>query len=193
MAVQGTDNFLISRSGTNYRVLGSDLLAFIQANLGSSEYNVADITARNALTGITTGDRVYVADASADATVDAGWAIYAWIGSAWLKIAEQEGLDASGLGGADLSYTTSPTQGIVASSTGTDATIPAVDGTNAGLMLPAHKAKVDHLTVTAATDLDAMRTASHAAVTLTGSASTNPVTLSGQALGFSIASLTLAP
>lgn len=193
MAVQGSDNFLISRSGTNYRVLGSDLLAYVQANIGSSEYNVADIAARNALTGISTGDRVYVADASADATVTAGWAIYAWIGSAWLKIAEQEGLDAGGLGGADLSYTASPTQGIVVSSTGTDATIPAADGTNAGLMVPAQVTKVGHLTVTAATNLDTIRTASHAAVTLTGSASTNPLTLAGQALGFSIASLTLAP
>jgi len=193
MALQGSDNLVISRAGTIYRVPASDFLAYIQANIGSSEYNVADIAARNALTGITTGDRVYVADASADATVDSGWAIYAWIGSAWLKVAEQEGLDASGLGGADLSYTASPTQGIVTSSTGTDATIPAADGTNAGLMVPAQVTKVGHLTVTAATNLDTIRTASHAAATTAGTAATNPVTITGQQIGFSIAGLTLAP
>lgn len=38
-------------------------------------------------------------------------------------------------GETDLSYTASPTDGIVVSSTGTDATIPLADGTNAGLIL----------------------------------------------------------
>jgi hypothetical protein len=38
-------------------------------------------------------------------------------------------------GATDLSYTASPTNGIVVSSTGTDATIPLADGTNAGLIL----------------------------------------------------------
>jgi hypothetical protein len=38
-------------------------------------------------------------------------------------------------GATDLSYTASPTNGIVTSSTGTDATIPLADGTNAGLIL----------------------------------------------------------
>jgi len=38
-----------------------------------------------------------------------------------------------GGGATDLGYTPSPTNGIVTSSTGTDATIPLADGTNAGL------------------------------------------------------------
>ena len=192
MALQGSDNFAIQRGGTMYRVLGSDILAYIQANIGTSEYDVANIAARNALVGLTTGDRVFVLDATGDATVSTGWAIYVWRGSAFTKVAEQEGLDVVA-GGADLSYTAAPTQGTVVSSSGADAVIPAVDGTNAGLMLPAHKAKVDHLTVTAATNLDAMRTASHAAATLAGSTNTNPLTLTGQQLGFSISNLTLAP
>lgn len=192
MALQGSDNLAIQRGGTMYRVLGSDILAYIQANIGTSEYDVANIAARNALVGLTTGDRVFVLDATGDATVSTGWAIYVWRGAAFTKVAEQEGLDVVA-GGADLSYTAAPTQGTVVSSSGADAVIPAVDGTNAGLMLPAHKVKVDHLTVTAATDLDAMRTASHAAVTLAGSTNTNPLTLTGQQLGFSISNLTLAP
>lgn len=44
--------------------------------------------------------------------------------------------------GANLAYTASPTNGVVTSDTGTDATIPATDGTNAGLFLPAEKTKL---------------------------------------------------
>ena len=42
----------------------------------------------------------------------------------------------------NLAYTASPTQGTITSDTGTDATIPAADGTNAGLFLPAEKTKL---------------------------------------------------
>ena len=45
-------------------------------------------------------------------------------------------------GATNLSYTASPTQGVVVSDTGNDATIPAADGTNAGLFLPAEKTKL---------------------------------------------------
>lgn len=40
-------------------------------------------------------------------------------------------------GATNLGYTASPTNGIVTSDTGTDATIPLADGTNAGLLKPA--------------------------------------------------------
>lgn len=49
-------------------------------------------------------------------------------------------LTISGGGATNLTYTASPTNGIVVSDTGTDATIPSADGTNAGLLLPAEKA-----------------------------------------------------
>jgi hypothetical protein len=48
----------------------------------------------------------------------------------------------SGGGATNLSYTASPTQGQVNSDTGTDAVIPATDGTNAGLFLPSEKTKL---------------------------------------------------
>lgn len=192
MALQGSDYFIIERGSTVYNVLGSDILSYVQANIGTSEYDVADIAARNALTGLSTGDRVFVVDASADATVTSGWAIYVWRGLAFTKVAEEEGLDVVA-GGADLSYTASATQGVVVSSSGSDATIPAANGTNAGLMVPAQVNKLANVTVTSATDLDAIRTASHAAVTLAGTTNTNPLTLTGQALGFSISQLTAAP
>ena len=194
MALQGSDYMVIERAGAVYHILGSDILGYVQANLGTSQYRVADITARNALTGLSSGDTVMVDDASADATVTSGWALYQWFSAGvWRKIAEEESLDITVGGATNLSYTASSTQGIVVSDTGTDATIPAADGTNAGLMVPAQFNKLGHLTVTAATNLDNIRTASHAAVTLAGSTNTNPLTLSGQVLGFSISQLTAAP
>lgn len=192
MAFQATDQLAIERGGVLYRTLGSEVLAYVQANLGTSQYSVADIAARNALTGITTGDIVYVVDASADATVDVGWAVYMWQGAAWSKISEQEGIDVVA-GGSDLTYTASPSNGVVASSTGTDATIPLGTGTNAGLLAPAQFTKLGNIAVTQAVDLDALETASHAAVTTAGSANTNPIVVSGQALSFSISNLTAAP
>ena len=192
MALQGSDYFIIERGGSVYHTLGSDILAYIQANIGTTQFEVANIATRNALTGLTIGDRVFVIDATGDATVTSGWAIYVWRGAAFTKVAEQEGLDVV-IGGANLSYTPSPTQGIVVSSTGDDAIIPAADGTNAGLMLPGQVTKLSHVTVTQAVDLDAVEAASHAAVTLAGSTNTNPLTRSGQVLGFSISQLTAAP
>ncbi len=192
MPLQGSDYFIIERGGSVYHTLGSDILAYIQANIGSTQFEVPNITARNALTGLTVGDRVFVIDATGDATVTSGWAIYVWRGSAFTKIAEQEGLDVV-VGGANLSYTPSPTQGVVVSSTGDDAIIPAANGTNAGLMVPAQVDKLAHVSVSQPVDLDAMETASHAAVTLAGSTNTNPLTRSGQSLGFSISQLTAAP
>jgi len=49
-----------------------------------------------------------------------------------------------GIGGGttNLTYTASPTNGTVNSDTGTDATIPLADVTNAGLITPAEKAKL---------------------------------------------------
>lgn len=212
MALTGTDYFAISRAGTNYKIQASDILAYMNDNLGTSQYSVADITARNALTGLSAGDRIFVTDASADATVDTGWAIYIFISTGvFTKVAEQESMDVVAGGVTNLTYTAGPTTGIVVSSDGTDATIPAVDGTNAGLALPAHKAKLDFLTVTAAFDADAIRTklnfvtvtqavdldaieaASHAAVTRGGTASTNPIVVTGQVLTFDISGLSTAP
>jgi hypothetical protein len=197
MPMQGSDNFMISRGGNLYKILGSDILVYVQSQMGTSEYRVANIAARNALDAggsMSAGDRVMVDDATGDATVTAGWALYQWLGSGvWRKIAEQESLDITVGGATNLTFTPGATSGTVVSDTGTDAIIPAVDGTNAGLMLPAHKTKVDFITVTAPRDLDALAAASHAAVTLAGSASTNPLTIAGQQLGFSISALTAAP
>lgn len=195
MALQGSDSLMISRGGVLYKTLASDILSYVESQIGTSQYRVADITARNALNGsMSTGDRVMVDDATGDATVATGWALYQWLSSGvWRKIAEQESLDITVGGATNLSYSPGATNGVVTSDTGTDATIPAADGTNAGLLLPVQFTKLGNLTITAPTDLDTIRGASHAAVTLAGSASTNPLTLTGQQVGFSIANLTSAP
>lgn len=54
------------------------------------------------------------------------------------KIKKVNGKELSSTSGGvtNLSYTSSPTNGIVTSDTGTDATIPLADGTNAGLLKP---------------------------------------------------------
>lgn len=176
MALNGSDALPISRAGTNYKILASDILSYVQSNIGTSEYRVADITARNALNAsLSVGDRVMVDDATGDGTVTAGWALYMWLGSnTWRKVAEQESMDSVVSLSTNLAYTAGATQGIVTSDTGTDATIPAVDGTNAGLALPAHKAKLDFLTVTAAFDADATKT-KLALITVTGAVSLDAI------------------
>lgn len=213
MALNGSDNLAISRAGNLYKILGSDILAYVQANIGTSEYSVANIAARNALANLSIGDRVYVTDATGDGTVTAGWAIYLFQSTGvWTKVAESESMDVVAGSITNLSFTAGPASGIVVSSDGADATIPAADATNAGFLLPAGFNKLAFLTVTAATDLDAIRTkaafitvtaatnldtirnASHAAVTTAGSASSNPIVVdANQVVNFSIANLTSAP
>lgn len=50
----------------------------------------------------------------------------------------------SDVDGTDLSYSPSPTNGVVASSTGTDATLPLADTINAGLLSPSEKVKLNN-------------------------------------------------
>jgi len=72
--------------------------------------------------------------------------------------------EGSGVGGStNLAYTASPTGGTVTSDTGTDATIPLADGTNAGLMTPSQKAPLDATsgTNTGDQDLSSYSLASH--------------------------------
>jgi hypothetical protein len=60
----------------------------------------------------------------------------------------------AGRGETNLAYTASPTNGIVTSDTGTGATIPATDETNAGLFLPAEKTKLSGIDLTTKVDLN---------------------------------------
>ena len=169
MALTSGDLFIVERAGVRYQMDADQIKTFVQAN-----YIAADITARDALT-LDTGDEVYVVDASADATVTAGGAKYIWDGAAFIKMAEDESFDVA-ISPTNLAYTPSPTNGLVTSSTGTDATIPVVDATNAGLATPAMLAN------------------SHVAATAAGTPASNPVTVNAtQQVGFAIAPLAALP
>ena len=66
-----------------------------------------------------------------------------------------EWVSGGGGGGAtNLGYTASPTNGIVTSDTGTDATLPLGTGTNAGLLSPAQFTKLSNLSGTNTGDQD---------------------------------------
>lgn len=60
-----------------------------------TNYIVADITERNALilSPSAKGSTAKVRDASADPTVESGWAVYSWDGESWTKTAEGESLE----------------------------------------------------------------------------------------------------
>ena len=77
-----------------YASLGSDgLVPIAQLPTGTKECDVvADITARNALSPFK-GLRVYVVNATGDATVASGGADYIHDGSAWIKTGEAESMD----------------------------------------------------------------------------------------------------
>ncbi len=155
--------------------------------------SVANIAARNALTGLDAGDIIHVLDDG-----DGKWARYqitavtdgAWATSTSVKVGDQ---DWTGTGAVNLGYTAAPTQGTITNTNGTASVIPLATGVNAGLLAPAEKTKLGNIAVTQAVDLDALETASHAAATLAGAATTNPLTLAGQQIGFSIAQLAVAP
>lgn len=86
--------------------------------------------------------RIAAASISALADVDTtgvtSGQVLKWNGSAWVP-----GTDETAAGGAtNLGATASPTGVTVTSDTGTDATLPLADGTNAGLMAPAQHTKL---------------------------------------------------
>jgi hypothetical protein len=92
----------------------------------------------------------------------------------------------SGGGGAtNLAYNASPTNGVITSDTGTDATIPLADGTNAGLLAPAQFTKLSNIAITQPVDLDQLESD-----TATNNAKVSNATHTGDVSGSTI--LTLA-
>jgi len=176
MALQNADLFVVERSGTQFKMTADEIADFVGA---VRDFTAADITARDALTNLAVGDRVFVTDASSEADVDSGWAIYRLASTGpdvFEKIQEQESMDVTVVANVDLAYTPAPGQGTVTNSAGTNAVIPSVDGTNAGLATPS------------------MFTNNHAAASAALTAGTNPVTVDGsQQVGFDIAQLDALP
>lgn len=93
--------YVSSSDGTTARRVPTvpDIEAMIDAAVASGSGGaviVDDIAARNAITA-ENAQTVYVVDASADATVTGGGALYIWRASteAWIKMSEAESLDLS--------------------------------------------------------------------------------------------------
>lgn len=177
MPLSSNDLLIVERGGVQYQMTADDVADFVRA---VREFSAADITARDALTDLVVGDRVFVADASADATVDSGWAIYRVDSTGpnvFFKQAEQEGLDITvSAGDVDLSYTPAANQGTINNTGGNNVVLPVVDGTNAGLATPT------------------MFNNTHGAASSTGTSATNPVGVNGsQQISFSISALSALP
>lgn len=84
---------------------------------------------------------------------------FIYANGAWLDMGVQ-----GGSGATDLGATLSASNVIVTSNTGADATIPAVDGTNAGVMTPTQKTKLDGIATGAtanSTDATLLARANH--------------------------------
>jgi hypothetical protein len=79
--------------------------------------------------------------------------IYRWNETDYVPTSTENGGTGGG-GATNLSYTASPTNGIVTSDTGTDATIPLV-GENAGLLSPSDKTKLDTIQTGAEANVNA--------------------------------------
>lgn len=176
MALINSDLFIVERAGVQYKMTADAIADFVGA---VRDYTTATIATRDALTGLNVGDRVFVTDASSDATVTSGWAVYRVqsVGPiVYAKIQEQESMDLVISASTNLTYSAGAASGTVNSDTGTNAIIPLADGTNAGLMPPA------------------MFTNSHEAATSGLTAGTNPINVSGtQVLTLGITQLTALP
>ena len=107
-------------------------------------HNAPDIAGRDALATAGTVDALDVVHVDDDG--DGKWARYQNLGTAatpvWVKISDEDAL-AAGLGATNLGVTATPTSVTVTNTSGSDAPILPVDATNAGLMIPADKAKLD--------------------------------------------------
>lgn len=176
MGLQVADLFIVERGGVQYKMTADQIADFVGA---VRDYTAADITARDALTGLSVGDRVFVTDASSEPDVDSGWAVYRVQSTGpivYEKIQEQESMDLVVTGVSNLSLgTRNATSMAIDNDNGTGVVLPIANGTQAGLATPA------------------MFNDSHAAATTAGSSATNPISLSGQEFSFDITSLTALP
>lgn len=121
----GNDNRLLKSSGTGKDIQATGIVISdtnVIANvleIVATDGTFTDVSANSIVKNGATSDDILLGDGS---TVSLG---------------------SLGSGATNLSYTTSATQGTVVSDTGTDAVIPAGSTTNASLMLPGDKTKLN--------------------------------------------------
>jgi len=188
MALGLNDVIAVSSAGVNKKATVMDLVNFLTGQIGTTEHKAADIAARNALSNMSIGDRVEVADATGDPTVDSGWALYSYTGAGWKKVAEEEGLDVV-IGHSDLAVSPSPNAVVITNTNGADATLTGATETTAGLLTAEKFTTLDFITATQDVNLDDLVTKSHDPVTTAGAANNNPIQVNGQELSFNIDAL----
>lgn len=130
---------------TDFSNLPSDIptgvadLDALYANLDESVLNV-QVIVRNDVSIIQTLKVLYIDGANSK--------VYsyerAYRGGAWTPWSQLVGSGGGGVA-TNISYTANPGNGLISSSTGSGATVPLADGTNAGLMSPAHYTQVEAL------------------------------------------------
>lgn len=141
MALQNTDLFIVERSGVQYQMTATQIADFVGAVRDLTATSYANMLAGTFVGGdiAKVGDRVFIADASGDASVDSGYAGYR-IDSiepiAVTKIYEQESMDITVSAATNLGTTITAASITITNDNGTGAVIPLADGTNAGLMPP---------------------------------------------------------
>lgn len=98
---------------------------------------------QTALDGKSDTSHTHTLDNLSDVTVTAPSVgqVIKYNGTGWIN--DDDATSGGGAGATNLSTTLSSAQTVINSDTGTDATIPAVDGTNAGVMTPIMKTKLD--------------------------------------------------
>ena len=93
MGLLPTDFFLVNRGGQEFKMTADQIAVLVGA---VNDVSAANIAGRDTLASngdLVAGDRVFVASAIDDDTVDVGWAIYRYDGADFDKIQEQESLD----------------------------------------------------------------------------------------------------
>lgn len=154
-----TDLLIVERGLAHYKFTPSELAEFLNT---VQDISVTVITDRDALTNseVKAGDRVFVGDATADATVTTGWAIYRVLTATdtevtYQKIQEQESMDMVVTAVTNLTVGAhDATQFEVLNTNGTGVVIPVVSATKAGLATPT-MATNSHLPATAGLTSDA--------------------------------------
>lgn len=151
----GTDATILAATSTNAGVLlpGDKVKLDNTTNVNSGDQtSIAGISGTKVdyNTSLTDGDFLFVGDKTSNLINDGSDATSTYVESDELGVVafsnNYNDLDNLPIivGSTNLSYTASSTNGTVNSDTGTDADIPLVDLTNAGLISPSDKVKLDN-------------------------------------------------
>jgi hypothetical protein len=141
MPLQTSDLFLVERAGVQYKMTSDQIATFVGAVKDLTATTYANMLAGTFAGGTVAkaGDRVFIANATGDTSVIAGWAIYRITSITPIvvvKIQEQESMDLVINAVTNLSVQRNASSVTILSDTGTDAVIPLATSVDAGLASP---------------------------------------------------------